>query len=59
MLCGYRIEQCFCQNADKIKKNAEEILVTEKVMNQIKLIGPPITLNELDMRRQRKSIKQI
>lgn len=58
-MCGYRFDQCFSKSANAIKKQAEKVLASEEGINQIKLVGPPITLIELDMRRSRKLIDQL
>lgn len=55
MWSGYRFDQCFCQNAKTIKQHAEKILESKEGKCQLKFIGPPITLHELDERRRKKS----
>ncbi|KAI6196538.1 hypothetical protein M3Y94_01121400 [Aphelenchoides besseyi] len=59
MTIGFHADQTTQEYADTIRKSAEEVLKNDRLNgpNNLRLIGGPITLSELDERRKRWQLK--
>lgn len=59
MWTGYRIDQILGTNFEAIKKDSEELLKLDNEKTKLfKLVGPPITLKELDKRIELRNINK-
>ncbi|KAI6193970.1 hypothetical protein M3Y96_01075400 [Aphelenchoides besseyi] len=59
MAIGFHADQTTQEYADTIRKTAEDVLKNDRLsgLNNLRLIGGPITLTELDERRKRWQCK--